>query len=755
MASNNVISFEHSAGQAHKRLHNRNVERIVSGIRERLGQTTLPHLMQDLFERLDDELYALSDRSASDEMQGRYFDAMRQLRKLRRSIEQGFYREVSGCFERFWADPRLPVAVSTAGGVDEGSMSLVDDDDLEENLAISAMVSKAENRFHQTLFAVNKRLAFVTGINDIDPPHSPVGPKVLAEAFAKSLSSWHGDTMVRLVVFKLFDRHVMAYVGGMYDEFNDLFVENNVLPKVSRKIRRSPVAPSVQRARDPQAERAPDSVGGLSLDDELLRELAKLVVARRQSSEDGAPTYWYDRGATTPHLPQVSTQELLSALGSIQQFSLNQAPVDIDGLREMQAELMNSLGRELDVGSLQQPIKRLADNDRNLIDVVGMLFDFILDDENLPEPMKALLGRLQIPFLKIGLQDRRFFNDRQHPARQLLNTLARVALAWTDDGDRSQNSTYGQIESAVMRVLTDFEHDITVIEEVNKGFQTYLEREQRNANVAEQRLAQAREGQENLQQAKQRVSLQIQEFIDECALPECHIPEVVDQLLNSGWKDVMLLVLLREGEQSEAWEHANKLARELIWSVQPKREVAERQRLLKAIPELLKNLREGLNSISFDQHRSAVMLKELQTCHIAALRGNPIAPSGSAARPVAKTERPVSGEADAVAQQPPQQDDEYLAMARRIPVGAWLEWTNDEGARVRGKLSWRSELSGNSVFVDRRGIKVAEMGLDDIANRLRCANARALENLESPLMDRALSAMMDALKRTAPENRAH
>ena len=94
-------------------------------------------------------------------------------------------------------------------------------------------------------------------------------------------------------------------------------------------------------------------------------------------------------------------------------------------------------------------------------------------------------------------------------------------------------------------------------------------------------------------------------------------------------------------------------------------------------------------------------------------------------------------------------------MARRIPVGAWLEWTNDEGARVRGKLSWRSELSGNSVFVDRRGIKVAEMGLDDIANRLRCANARALENLESPLMDRALSAMMDALKRTAPENRAH
>lgn len=759
MANHNVISFGQSAEQAQQRLRDRNVQRIISGMRERMGQT-LPHLMQDMFEHLDDELYALSDRSVSDQMQTLYFEAMRELRKLRHSIERDFLHTTSGRFEQFWNNPGTaytgPQVSDSSTDLDQDDLSLVAEEDLEEDLAISTMVSKAENRFHQALFALNKRLAVVVGLKEVVDADNPAGPKVLCEAFASALSQWEGDTAVRLVVFKLFDRYVMAFIGGLYDDLNDLLVENNVLPKISRKIRRNPVAPSVQRARDPQAgQTASQVVDNLPLDDEVLHQLASMIAERNSLGNDLSPARWYDLGASTPHLPQVSTQELLGALGTVQRTSLNQAPIDTESLREMQAELMASLGRELDVGALDRPVKRLGENDRSLLDVVGMLFDFILDDENLPEPMKALLGRLQIPLLKVGLQDRRFFSEKQHPARQLLNTLARAGLAWTDDGDRSQNSTYGQIESAVMRVLADFNDDLGIFEQVNNEFHTNLEREQRNATVAEQRLAQAREGQENLQQARTRVTAQIEQFVSECTPPECIVPEVIEQLLSTGWRDVMLLTLLREGEDSEGWRHASALVRELIWSVQPKQELVERQRLLKAIPELLKNLREGLNNISFDQHRSAVLLKELQACHIAALRG---APAGNPANEGAVSGKPGPAQAEAAPAsaaedktQHPQ--DEYHRMAQDMAVGTWLDWTDDEGVQVRGKLSWRSDLSGNSVFVDRRGMKLAEMSLTDLANRLRCASARALEDMETPLMDRALGAMMDALKRTAPESR--
>ncbi|MBA1330391.1 thymidine phosphorylase, partial [Candidatus Endoriftia persephone str. Guaymas] len=91
--------------------------------------------------------------------------------------------------------------------------------------------------------------------------------------------------------------------------------------------------------------------------------------------------------------------------------------------------------------------------------------------------------------------------------------------------------------------------------------------------------------------------------------------------LKDGWKDVMLLNYLRQGPDSDDWKESLEIVDKLLWSVRPKEEYAERQELLRNIPELLRNLRERLNSISFDQHKMARLFKELQNCHISCLRG--------------------------------------------------------------------------------------------------------------------------------------
>jgi len=379
------------------------------------------------------------------------------------------------------------------------------------------------------------------------------------------LSGWESETDVRLIVYKLFDRYVMAYVGGIYDELNDILVDNDILPRISQRVRRNPVAPSVRYARSEMR----GETGDAGFDPEMLNMLGR-VLSERRRVEDRIP--WYARADSAPHLPQIPTSELLGALDEIQRYTLNTAPPDLASLRELQDELMQSLGRQLDVGSPERPMKRLGEGDRSMLDVMELLFDFILGDENLPEPMKALLGRLQIPLLKVGLRDRRFFTDPRHPARRLLNSLARAGLAWIDDGDRSVNSPYGRIESAVMRILGDFDDDISVFEKVNEEFEGWLEREQKHAQIAERRLTQTREGQEQLHRARVRVAEEIQRLLDDCAPADCRVPEVVEHLLTEGWRDVMLLALLREGEDSEQWQQALDLARRLVWSVQPKHE---------------------------------------------------------------------------------------------------------------------------------------------------------------------------------------
>ena len=57
------------------------------------------------------------------------------------------------------------------------------------------------------------------------------------------------------------------------------------------------------------------------------------------------------------------------------------------------------------------------------IEMVAMLFDFIFETRDLPDGIKALLARLQIPVLKAAMLDGAFFAKKSHPSRLLVNAL--------------------------------------------------------------------------------------------------------------------------------------------------------------------------------------------------------------------------------------------------------------------------------------------------------------------------------------------
>jgi hypothetical protein len=748
MVRDNVISFDPNSGGIRRRLGDARVQELIAACRRQLHDT-LPRLMQELFEHLDDELYQLADKSASDVLQTRYFDAMRELRKLREPVEQAFLRQQLDRYDTFWTVPAAGGAQQSAAA--DGELSLVDEEELEENLAVSGMVSKAENRYHRELFALNMRFAQLKDLADLSDRQNPVGPFDLAEGFRAAMRQWGGELDMRLVVFKLFDRYVMGYIGGLYDDLNDSLVAGGVLPKIVQRVRRNAVAPSVQRARQEEpaadtAARAGDVAAPASEEvsaEQLLGMLGQLLSSQRHHG--GAARLY---SATLPgadgvrfaHLPPIASHELVDALNSLQREVSIEAPVSPAQIHQLQAEMLVNLGRRLDMGSSEAPAKRLNPVDQDLIDVIGMLFDFVLDDRNVPDPMKALIGRLQIPMLKVAVLDRSFFGDKHHPARRLLNALARAAIGWVDDGDRSAKSLYGRIEHAVGRILNEFRDDIGLFARVYDEFSSFMEREARGAEVAEERINQVTRGQEQLLIARRRVA----EVLNDFRIAQPDLPAPVVNILREGWHDVMLLAYLREGEQSAAWQQANTAVEELIWSVQPKIDPGERQRLLKAIPELLKRLRDGLNNISFDQHRAGQLFKDLQTCHIAALRGESDEVETRSLDEAMPEVAALVAEQQHVAEEEPVERD-FLERASALQVGQWLEWEQD-GAWLRGKLSWRSQVSANCIFVNRKGMKVAEMTLQQIAKRFEQGTARPLQDVNKPLMDRALDAMLSSLR---------
>ncbi len=302
--------------------------------------------------------------------------------------------------------------------------------------------------------------------------------------------------------------------------------------------------------------------------------------------------------------------------------------------------------------------------------------------------------------------------------------------------------------------MNDFHDDPAIFVELDEGFSSWWEQEQRGAEVAEQRTNQVTRGKEQLRSAKQIVTQELNTRLQQLEI----VPEAVMELLEDGWKDVLLLNYLRQGPESEEWQESLSIVERLLWSVQPKQEYAERQDLLRSIPELLRNLRERLNSISFDQHKMARLFKELQNCHIGCLRGgdtNSVTGPGTSQAKIRQISFPdsqlISGASSFLIEQladteEPAQD-QYTQLAEGVEIGDWFEMS-DGTSKSRVKLSWKSNVTDAYIFVNRKGMKSMELTLQGLAKRLREGTAQLIELPKAPITDRALDAMLTALNNT-------
>jgi len=216
----------------------------------------------------------------------------------------------------------------------------------------------------------------------------------------------------------------------------------------------------------------------------------------------------------------------------------------------------------------------------------------------------------------------------------------------------------------------------------------------------------------------------VTDVIEKRIWSHAELPEVVKDILRSGWKDVMLLACCARARTARAGRNPS------TWSTgwcgaSPEGTPVERQELLSAIPPLLAEIKDGLAMISFDTRRSNELMKELQSCHIACLRGS--APPVPVGEPRVAEPPPVAAEVKAGVVH----DDEFNVQALNMAVGTWLEWLGDDGQTLRGKLSWKSEVTGTYIFVNRKGMKIGEMSVADVADLLRGERGQILEQTDA------------------------
>jgi hypothetical protein len=488
-----------------------------------------------------------------------YFESMRHVRLYRKQIASEFIQNFVASF------PKLREPITGKSNDNEGDenekvdYTLIGQDDLEMTVAVAGIVSKVASLRSLNIMQLTKRVSAVIAPLSLTERTNPLGPHLLSTAFSDALDGLEVNMKVRIVIMKLFERFVMERMGPVYDNVNKQLIQAGILPDLKDKPSRTnrpknlPQQTDTKDSATAQSAAAQTGSGRGSKAEEFGFATVQSLLA---SVRPGQPGFV----ARTDHEPgeAMTAQDVLAALTYAQQ-DIGNSRVDV----ETTPTPLDFRQLVLDA-STDKSSNKLGQADDDTVNFVGLLFDYILNDRNLAIPMKALIGRLQIPILRVALLGKTFFSKSAHAARVLLNDLSSAGIGWSTAKELKRDTLYNKIETVVHTVLNDFNDNPEGFDELLAVFRAYVSMDNRRSVLVEQRVKDTEQGKARTQKAKQAVQTVISQKA--CGL---RLPQEVGRFVSDVWSRALALRCVKHGNQSPHWTAGVVTLDELLWVLQP------------------------------------------------------------------------------------------------------------------------------------------------------------------------------------------
>ena len=382
----------------------------LGGVIQELATKTLSEGMTQAFTAIDDDLFRRS------EVNQELFEGLRELRKRQPLLTRVFLERVREDVAAAVSPAPTAPSSNPSAPVAPQALSLVEEGELEQSLAVTRMVASAETALAGEIHALRARTAVLRGGVSPEDVVIPLSPDSVANAFREALDSNASIQMAeRIVVYKHFERAVMGRLGPLYHEINAKLAEAGVLPNLKPQVMiRNHADPSASSASvpansgegsaaasgsNPSQFMAPGSATVVlsPQEQEALREFRQVVSLQRQPGSGGQG-------------PAASLGDLGQAILALREIHSLLGQLSSNGVApgEVKTHLLEKLGQGT-------PAAKSLGEHEDAIDMVGLVFDHILKDPNLPPPMQALLARLQVPFIKVAVLEPHLFAKTDHP----------------------------------------------------------------------------------------------------------------------------------------------------------------------------------------------------------------------------------------------------------------------------------------------------------------------------------------------------
>ncbi|MEX2488216.1 MAG: DUF1631 family protein [Pseudomonadales bacterium] len=660
------------------------------------------------------------------------------------------------------------------------TLSIIQEDEMDVMVALEGMVAHSRNQHLPSYISFNTRLASVLPDSHIDEATNPLDPHQVATAFQEAIRPLGMDAENSLSVFRVFNQRILRHLDEVIHEANQVLIDHDVMPDLKmdgtaryhpavRRQRRDleptttfgtvekedyrtseeqpemfSVMQNLLHTNDAEASKQPET--GPSPDAQQYAIPAGMMPSAR-SPGGGAPMQPFTP-ADGQQVQMVNQAQLLEILSNIQK-SLDQGARATTDTNAAPLDIAESLGEMLQEGQDEDAVPAIDSQSSDIINLVTMLYEAIWDDDAVPIPIKELIGRTQITIIKVALSDSSFFNREDHPARVLLNEFASAGIGWTEVERLEEDSLYQKMQELVTRTLEDYSGDNQFFEDLLNDFKQFQAKEVGKTRRLEQRILQAKEREDRLEDIRSLVDQKISERI---LGRDLH--PFVQELIEGPFHKFMVMLVLKEGPGGNAWKQAINTIDVLLWSVQGKEHHGDRERLETVNPRLLNNLRKAFRIAALDNAESDQLITRLQEVQDESFQKDDIdliadedrSSDSSLPSPVdeAKTATDSASAAN-VAEADLPDDDPHLDQVDHFTAGIWVEFTGeDDQTTVRCKLAAKINAIDKFIFVNRQGVKVVEKTRMGLARELKDGTVRLIT--EGPLFSRALETVIGNLR---------
>lgn len=687
----------------------------------------------------------------------------------RASNSQSLYQEKQAIIDRFDAnlaknfDQLVGEVDREVNVLDYGSLSLVGEEDLEAIIAMEGMIAHARNCDIQQYLKFTTRLDSLFYGTRIDESNNPMDPEQIGGAFKEAMRPIGLNSAEILIAYRSFNNNVFHKLEEALSEANEILIEYSVIPNLDMAARSKQSQEnkrSKPRKKSDPTERAFSSEdvkgGGTAPTNQQLFSMVQGLMhgsATATMPQTGQGTAMSGSATATADglqagmmvggqkVQMVANDQLMTLLGNLQaaNVSASENADAEEGASHADVNLTESIAKVLEQGSSSDVLQAIDGQSSDIINLVTLLYDAIWHDETVPIPVKELIGRTQITTLKIALGDAHFFDREDHPARLLINELATAGISWTDFEMLGQDPMYRKMQQLVTEFVDGYADDEGIIEPLLENFRTFKREQLVASDAAAERLKDADERQNRLDD----VSAYALEKITDRILDDDLSPSV-REFLETLFHGFVVKVILREGPGGVSWKPVMNTIDVLLWTVQSERTEADLPRFVKVNPRLMVNLGKALEVAEVDKQSAKEALERLNRVQEACFKaGKPESADKNSGEKHGSDKKGTKDSADE-ALEILKDGDEHLVEVSKYPIGIWLEFQLDGQQTIRCTLAAKIDTIEKYMFVNSQGVKVVEKSRMGLARELKAGTVKVIS--EAPLIDRAMESVIGKLR---------